>query len=104
MRFQHQRRRADEAEIPAEPEHEQGRPEMRRVNAGQTDDGGGALPAAALRRPPRCAEPRDQRPVKKLGPYIATTCHWMPVLESLMRDPHIFMASGAEVITRFIIG
>ncbi len=22
-------------------------------------------------------------PVKKLGPYIATICHWMPKLESL---------------------
>ena len=42
-------------------------------------------------------------PVKKLGPYIATTCHWIPKLESLRLSPHIFMASGAEVITRFII-
>ena len=42
-------------------------------------------------------------PVKKLGPYIATMCHWMPVLESEIGRPHIFMASCAEVITRFII-
>src|SRR5665647_1474285 len=43
-------------------------------------------------------------PVEKLGPYIATICHWMPKLESLTESPHNFIASGAEVITRFIIG
>ena len=43
-------------------------------------------------------------PVKKLGPYIATMCHWMPKLESETVSPHIFMASGAEVITRFMMG
>ena len=43
-------------------------------------------------------------PVKKLGPYIATICHWMPKLESLTESPQIFIASGADVITRFIIG
>ena len=26
-------------------------------------------------------------PVKKLGPYIATMCHWMPKLESLTLKP-----------------
>ena len=45
-----------------------------------------------------------REPVKKLGPYIATICHWMPKLESLTLSPHIFIASGADVITRFIIG
>ena len=43
-------------------------------------------------------------PVKKLGPYIATMCHWIPKLESLTVSPHIFIASGADVITRFIMG
>ena len=45
-----------------------------------------------------------REPVKKLGPYIATICHWMPKLESLRLRPHIFIASGADVMTRFIIG
>ena len=43
-------------------------------------------------------------PVKKLGPYIATMCHWMPKLESLTGRPHIFIASGAEVMTKLIMG
>jgi len=47
---------------------------------------------------------RIRVPVKKLGPYIATICHWMPKFESLTLRPQIFIASGADVITRFIIG
>ena len=41
-------------------------------------------------------------PVKKLGPNIATMCHWMPKLESLSDRPQSFIASGADVITKFI--
>ncbi len=58
-------------------------------------------PSATIRGAPKRA---ISEPVKKLGPYIATICHWMPKLESLMLKPHIFIASGADVITRFIIG
>ena len=41
-------------------------------------------------------------PVKKLGPYIATTCHCSAVLDAVSGSPHSFIASGAEVMTRFI--
>ncbi len=41
-------------------------------------------------------------PVKKLGPYIAKTCHWMPRVASVTEWPQPTMASGAEVISRFI--
>ena len=42
-------------------------------------------------------------PVKKLGAYIASTCHWMPSVASVTEWPQPTMASGAEVITRFIM-
>ena len=42
-------------------------------------------------------------PVKKLGAYIASTCHWMPSVASVTEWPQPTMASGAEVITMFIM-
>ena len=41
-------------------------------------------------------------PVKKLGAYIASTCHWMPSAASPTEWPQSTMASGADVIIRFI--
>ena len=57
-------------------------------------------PIATIRGAPNRA---ISEPVKKLGAYIATMCHCRPKFESLRLSPHIFIASGAEVITRFII-
>ena len=42
-------------------------------------------------------------PVKKLGAYIASTCHWMPRVASVTECPQSIIASGAEVITMFIM-
>ena len=42
-------------------------------------------------------------PVKKLGAYIASTCHWMPSAASVTEWPQPTMASGAEVMTMFIM-
>ena len=41
-------------------------------------------------------------PVKKLGAYMPITCHWMPSAASPTEWLHITIASGAEVIIRFI--
>ncbi len=41
-------------------------------------------------------------PVKKLGPNIASTCHWMPSAALSVPRPQATMASGAAVITRLI--
>jgi len=104
VRLQHQRRSADEAEIPADAEDGQRRPEMHRGGAGQPDRRAARLEqetSATIRGAPKRA---ISEPVKKLGPYIATICHWMPKFESLTLSPHIFIASGADVITRFIMG
>ena len=42
-------------------------------------------------------------PVKKLGAYMPSTCHWMPSVASVTEWPQPTMASGAAVITRFIM-
>ena len=42
-------------------------------------------------------------PVMKLGAYMPSTCHCNPSVASVMEWLHMTMASGAEVITRFII-
>ena len=49
------------------------------------------------------AEPHDQRPVMKLGAYMPSTCHWMPSVASVTEWPQPTIASGAEVITMFIM-
>lgn len=36
-------------------------------------------------------------PVKKLGPYMAMTCHWIPSLADACEWPHMCIASGAAV-------
>ena len=41
-------------------------------------------------------------PVKKLGANIATMCHWMAKFEAEIGNPQRRMASGAEVIRKFI--
>ncbi|MNY22390.1 hypothetical protein D3C86_1559970 [compost metagenome] len=42
-------------------------------------------------------------PVKKLGPNMASTCHWMPSVASSVGKPQpITMASGAPVIMKVI--
>ena len=38
----------------------------------------------------------------KLGAYIASTCHWMPSVAFATEWPQSNIASGAEVIIRFI--
>ncbi len=65
MRFQHQRRGADEGEIPADTEHEQRCPEVRRGDARQPDHRGHRLQRQPKRDNARCAEPRDQRSGEK---------------------------------------
>ena len=42
-------------------------------------------------------------PVMKLGAYIASTCHWMPSAASVTEWPQPTIASGADVITIFIM-
>ena len=39
----------------------------------------------------------------KLGAYMPSTCHWMPSVASVTEWPQPTMASGAEVITMFMI-
>ena len=39
----------------------------------------------------------------KLGAYMPMTCHWMPSAASLTEWLHMTIASGAEVMTMFII-
>ncbi len=41
-------------------------------------------------------------PVMKLGAYMPSTCHWMPNVASVTEWPQPTMASGADVMTRFI--
>ena len=68
------------------------------------------MPTAAAKqistRPRPVMRPTPKRaisaPVTKLGAYIASTCHWMPSVASVTEWPQSTMASGAEVITRFI--
>ena len=56
-------------------------------------------PTAVTRATPKR---RISEPVKKLGPYIASTCHWMPSDAAVTECPQSNIASGAEVIIRFI--
>ena len=56
-------------------------------------------PTAVTRGTPKR---RISEPVKKLGAYIASTCHWMPSVASVTEWPQSNIASGAEVIIRFI--
>ena len=42
-------------------------------------------------------------PVMKLGAYMPSTCHCRPSAAWVIVWLHITMASGAEVMTRFII-
>ena len=43
------------------------------------------------------------RPATKDGPYMARTCHWIPRLASAWDSPQRRMASGAEVISQFMM-
>ena len=58
-------------------------------------------------RPSAVTRPTPKRairvPVTKLGEYIASTCHWMPSVASVTEWPQPTMASGAEVIIRFMV-
>ena len=87
MRLQHQRGGADETEIPAHAEHDQRGPEMHRGDAGKSDRRGDGLQQQAERDNAGAPKRAISEPVKKLGPYIATICHWMPKLESLTLKP-----------------
>ena len=42
-------------------------------------------------------------PVMKLGAYMPSTCHCRPSVASVTEWLHMTMASGAEVMTMFII-
>ncbi len=42
---------------------------------------------------------RIRLPVKKLGTYMASACHWMTQLESCTVKPQPSMATGVAVIT-----
>ena len=57
-------------------------------------------------RPTATTRPAPNRvmrwPVKKLGAYIAMTCHCRPRLALCWLWPHIRIASGADVIRKFI--
>ncbi|CFP53640.1 Uncharacterised protein [Bordetella pertussis] len=56
-------------------------------------------PAVAMRKAPK----RTMRlPVKKLGAYMAMTCHCKPRLADCCECPHRCMARGAAVIRKFI--
>ena len=41
-------------------------------------------------------------PVKRLGAYMAMTCHCNPKSDEASDSPHIFIASGAAVMMKFI--
>jgi hypothetical protein len=43
-----------------------------------------------------------RRPVKKLGPNMASTCHWIPSAAAPTEWPQPTMASGAAVMTKLI--
>ena len=42
-------------------------------------------------------------PVTRLGANMPRMCHWMPSVASVTEWLHITIASGADVIIRFII-
>src|SRR6266567_6549974 len=63
------------------------------------DRNSSARPRATMRVTPKR---RMSEPVKKLGAYIENTCHWMPSVASDTDSPQSTIASGAEVIIRFI--
>ena len=58
------------------------------------------MPAPVIRSTPKRAM---SEPVKKLGTYIPSTCHWMTQLASPTEKPQSNMAIGVAVITRFIM-
>ena len=75
----HERGRADEAEVPAEPEKDEREPEM----GDRSGRRGRSTAAAAIRTSPAAVTrslPKRaiSRPVKKLGPNMARMCHWIP--------------------------
>ena len=57
-------------------------------------------PIAIIARTPKRA---IREPVMKLGAYMPMTCHWIPSAASPTVWLHITMASGADVISMFII-
>ncbi len=63
--------------------------------------------SAIMTRPAKITRSRPNRmmtvPVTKLGAYMATTCHWMPSVASVTEWPQPTMATGADVMIRFII-
>ena len=67
------------------------------------------IAAATNRRPsPRPAMRSTPKrtmsaPVTKLGAYMPSTCHCRPSVASVIEWLHMTMASGAEVMTMFII-
>ncbi len=56
-------------------------------------------PTVATRMAPKRAM---RLPVKKLGAYIAMTCHCSPRFAEVCECPEMCMASGAAVIRKFI--
>ena len=69
------------------------------------------MPTTAVKRDQRQAdagdaldaEARDQAAGDKARRIHASTCHWMPSVASVTEWPQPTMASGAAVITMFII-
>ena len=104
MALGHHRGGADEGEVPADPEQHQRGPEMGDRDSEHADDGARRRSATS---PARITRSRPNRtitaPVMKLGAYMASTCHWMPSVASVTEWPQPTMATGAEVMTRFII-
>ena len=61
--------------------------------------------SSAARAPMTRSTPKRviSAPVKKLGANMPSTCHCRPSAASVTEWLHMIMASGAEVITMFII-
>jgi len=75
---------------------------MRHGQSGNPDQSGNEQHGKSERHDAVDAIAGDQAAGDEAGAYIPSTCHWMPNVASVTEWPQPTMASGADVITRFI--